>query len=81
MDVDDYRQIHTDLLEELQNLPISFILGFDSANRLRLFEEDDYLTDYAASFDTVANSALFVGDGQQYNNQHMNQTLIIAAFE
>ena len=81
MDVDDYRQIHTDLLEELQSLPISFILGFDSANRLRLFAEDDYLTDYAASFDTVANSALFVGDGQQYNNQHMNQTLVIAAFE
>ena len=54
---------------------------FDSANRLRLFAEDDALTDYVASFRTVAPAAIFVGDGQQFNNQHMNQTLVLAAFE
>ena len=44
-------------------------------------EEDDALTDYVASFRTVAPAAIFVGDGQQFNNQHMNQTLVLAAFE
>ena len=61
--------------------PVSFLLGFDSANRVRLFAEDDALTDYVASFRTVAPAAIFVGDGQQFNNQHMNQTLVLAAFE
>lgn len=81
MDVDDYRQIHEELLASIQASPVSFLLGFDSANRLRLFAEDDVLTDYVASFRTVAPAAIFVGDGQQFNNQHMNQTLVLAAFE
>ena len=69
------------LLASIQASPVSFLLGFDSANRLRLFAEDDALTDYVASFRTVAPAAIFVGDGQQFNNQHMNQTLVLAAFE
>lgn len=81
MDVDDYRQIHEELLASIQASPVSFLLGFDSANRLRLFAEDDALTDYVASFRTVAPAVIFVGDGQQFNNQHMNQTLVLAAFE
>ena len=81
MDVDDYRQIHEELLDTIQASAVSFLLGFDSANRLRLFAEDDCLTDYAASFSKAAPAAIFVGDGQQYNNQHMNQTLVLAAFE
>jgi hypothetical protein len=81
MDVDDYRQIHEELLASIQASPVSFLLGFDSANRVRLFAEEDALTDYVASFRTVAPAAIFVGDGQQFNNQHMNQTLVLAAFE
>lgn len=81
MDVADYKQIHAHLIETMKATPVSFLLGFDSANRLRLFAEDAYLPDYASSFETVAPCALFVGDGQQYKNQHMNQTLVIAAFE
>ena len=81
MDVDDYWQIHEELLNTIQASPISFLLGFDSANRLNLFAEDGCLADYAASFSKATPAAIFVGDGQQYNNQHMNQTLVLAAFE
>lgn len=81
MNVNDYKEIHEQLLDEICTSPVSFILGFDSANRLRLFAEDDYLTDYVSSFEKAAPYAIFVGDGQQFNNQHMNQTLVLAAFE
>lgn len=79
----DYQQVHADLLNEMQEDSdhISFLLCFDSINRLRLFAEDGYLTEYAASMAQLAPSASLLGDGQQFRNQHMNQTLLCAAFE
>ena len=83
MKLADYRARHASFLETIQTDSDrnSFILGFDSINRLRLFAEDGYLQDYVSSFSQVANTALFLGDGQQYENQHMNQTLVCAVFE
>lgn len=78
----DFRQIHADLLEQIRNVcKPSFLLGCESKNRLSLFEEEGYLQDYITSFDNLAPAALFVGDGQQLDNQHMNQSLVICAFE
>lgn len=82
MRLGDYRQIHADLLEQIRSTCTpSFLLGFESKNRISLFTENDYLQDYIASFDSLAPAALFVGDGQQMDNQHMNQTLVVCAFE
>ena len=83
MQCGDYRQIHNELLSKIRNdsETLSFLLGFDSENRLKLFEEGDFLTEYITSFGSLSAYALFSGDGAQLNNQHMNQTLIIVAFE
>ena len=79
----DYKEEHHAFLEAIRedSERNSFILGFDSINRLRLFTEEDYLQEYVSSFFQTANSVLFLGDGQQYENQHMNQTLVCAVFE
>lgn len=83
MKLGDYLTIHEELLDQIHQdfESISFLLGFDSINRLRLFAEDGYLPDYSSSFEMIADTALFIGDGQQYHNQHLNQTLVVAAFE
>ncbi len=79
----DFRAEHEAFLETIKqdSERNSFILGFDSVNRFRLFAEEGYLQDYISSFSEVANTVLFIGEGQQYENQHMNQTLVCAVFE
>lgn len=79
----NYADIHASLLARIQEeaAKVSFLLGFDSSNRLRLFAEEDYRDTYVSSFSQIAPTAIFVGDGQQLHNMHMNQTLVIAAFE
>lgn len=83
MKLDDYKEKHESMLDAIRedSDKASFILGFDSINRLRLFAEEGYLQKYVSSFYEVANTVLFLGDGQQYDNQHMNQTLVCAVFE
>lgn len=83
MELSDYRTIHEELMNEIQKNTnrISFIFGCDSIKRLQLFTTEGYLEDYTQSFDELGNHALLLGGGEQFNNQHMNQTLVLAVFE
>lgn len=79
----NYKEIHAEFLTDLRHScpNISFLLGYDSVNRHKLFMQDSYLPEYAASFLSLAPYAIFTGEGEQMDNQHMNQTLVIVAFE
>lgn len=79
----DYRQIHADTIAMIKGSSnrISFVFGFDSINRLKFFTGEDYLQDYLSSMSELGTYVSLLGDGQQYNNQHINQTLVCAVFE
>lgn len=83
MQLGDFRQIHEQILEKMQNETnrISFIFSFDSISRLQLFAKEEYLEEYTASLSALGNHAALIGTGQQYNNQQMNQTLVSIVFE
>lgn len=83
MRLGDFQQIHSEMLETIRTSTnrISFIFAFDCVNRLRLFAEKDYLSDYIASMSELGSYASLISNGQQYNNQHCNQTLVCAVFE
>lgn len=83
MQLGDYQQIHKEMLDTIKASTnrISFIFAFDCVNRLRLFAENDYLSDYIDSMSCLGNYAALISNGQQYNNQHCNQTLVCAVFE
>lgn len=83
MELDDYAEIHGKICENIATdaKKISFMLCFDSINRLKLFTEDGYIQDYVSSMLSLGSSVSLLGDGQQYLGQQMNQTLVCAVFE
>lgn len=82
MKLGDYRQIHSTYNETLMDENnISFIYCIESLNRIKLFEEEDYLEEYFKSFNSLGKYSGFLCEGEQHCNQHMNQTLITIVFE
>lgn len=83
MKLGDYRKKHADFIDNIIETTgrISFVYGFDSLDRIKLFDEEGYTSDYIASLNSFGISACHVGIGQQINTQHVNQTLVCAVFE
>lgn len=83
MQLGDYKAINQETRSNIKGFSgrTSFLLSFDSTNRIKLFTKEDYLDEYISDMSSVATYAGHVGDGQQYNTQHMNQTLVLVAFE
>lgn len=83
MELDDFRSIHQKTCDDivLAASRVSFLLCFDSINRLKLFTEENYIEEYVTSLSDLGHQVSLLGDAQQYCGQQMNQTLVCAAFE
>lgn len=79
----DIKQINEDTRSRIKNSSgrVSFIFSIDSVKRLKLLANEDYLQEYIRSMSELGSFAALISDGQQYNNQHMNQTMVCAVFE
>lgn len=79
----DYRAIHESTLADIKanTNRISFLLAFESVNRLKLFADSEYLDEYTDSMSTQGAFAALVSQNQQYNRQNCNQTLVCVVFE
>ncbi len=83
MKLGNYKKIHHEFITEIseQCKKASFVYGFESTNRIQLFNEKNFTTNYLAGLNTIAPYAAHIGVGMQFINQHMNQTLLCAVFE
>lgn len=83
MKLADYKQIHQDFIENIKNSVnrVSMVYGIECLNRMKLFESEEYIDTYLESMSDLGMFASHLTYGQQFNSQHMNQTLVCAVFE
>lgn len=83
MQLGDYRAINEDTIDTIKVMSVkrSFILGFDSTARMKLFAREDYTEEYISNMSSLCTYASIITDGQQFNSQHVNQTLVCVVFE
>lgn len=83
LELGDYQEIE----EETGNLirkemkGISLVLSVDCIYRFLLYGQENYFTTYAKNMATLGAHIGVVGGGEQFNNQHVNQTMVCAVFE
>lgn len=81
---DDYRSIVQKTMEKIKaEVPKpSFSIMCHCLARTLLFEGEGYLQEYAKTMGNVLGDYIgFSGYGEQYGEQHVNQTLLVAVFE
>jgi hypothetical protein len=84
LEPDDYRQVIKSTLEQVKHecSKASLTLMVNCLARSILFEGDGYLNEFAKEVGTsLGNYIGFAGYGEQLNEQHFNQTMILAVFE
>ena len=82
MRLGSYQRLHEQFIEDIkESNKVSFVYSFESLNRLKVFENDNYTDSYLFGLGYLGNYAGLLSEGEQCNNQHMNQTLVCAVFE
>ncbi len=83
LELDDYRKqedmTRSYIKSEMKH--ISLVISIDCAHRYLLYQSDNYLEEYAKNMAAMGAHIGVVGGGEQYNNQHVNQTMVCAVFE
>ncbi|SFR78788.1 FIST signal transduction protein [Anaeromicropila populeti] len=79
----DYTKITKQTIEAIRKdfSRISFVFSVDCIYRHMLYQDKKYLDTYLAEMRRMGNHAGIVGGGEQFNNQHVNQTMVCAVFE
>ena len=60
---------------------ISLVLSVDCVYRYLMYSNKRYFNTYISDMARLGNHFGIVGGGEQYNNQHVNQTMVCAVFE
>lgn len=83
LELGDYQQIEQETRENIQHDMghISLVVSIDCIYRYLLYEGEGYFAAYAKNMASLGNHMGVVGGGEQYNNQHVNQTMVCAVFE
>ena len=84
LEPDDYKSVINATLEKVkqENKKPSLTLMVNCLARSMLFEGDGYLNEFATNVGaSLGNFVGFAGYGEQLNEQHFNQTMILAVFE
>ena len=84
LEPDDYKEVikrtEKQIKEEIPKPSLAIMVH--CLARSILFEKDGYLNDFAKQMGlTLGNYIGFAGYGEQLNQQHFNQTMVIAVFE
>lgn len=79
----DYKEIERETRDEIKSemKQISLVLSIDCIYRYLLYNGDGYFNTYAKDMASLGKHMGIVGGGEQYNNQHVNQTMVCAVFE
>jgi len=79
----DYREKERKTREQIKEdmRRISLVISIDCAYRHILYGSEGYFDTYAKEMAALGKHMGVVGGGEQYNNQHVNQTMVCAVFE
>jgi len=79
----DYTSINEDTRRQIRSdsSKISFVFSVNCIYRHLLFTQKNHLTDFMKDMRTLGPHVGVVGGGEQYKNQHVNQTMVCAVFE
>lgn len=78
----DYKEINRETRGQIKELVAkpSMIFAINCIYRYMLFEKEGYLNEFLKNMSDVAPFAGYIGGGEQYNRQHVNQTMVCAIF-
>lgn len=83
LELGDYKAIEEEtqknIISEMRH--ISLVISIDCIYRYLLYEGEGYFSEYAKEMAKLGNHIGVVGGGEQFNNQHVNQTMVCAVFE
>lgn len=79
----DYKETESRTREQIKSdmRGISLVLSVDCIYRYLLYDKEGYFHTYAKDMASLGKHMGVVGGGEQYNNQHVNQTMVCAVFE
>ena len=79
----DYEDIERQNREKIKTLfpKISLVFSIDCIYRYMLYEKENYFDTYVRDMASLGNHIGIVSGGEQFNNQHVNQTMVCAVFE
>lgn len=80
----DYKKVNDETIDRVKSdIPNpSLVIMVNCLARSILFEKDGYLNEFAKKMSrALGNYIGFSGYGEQFNQQHFNQTMVLAVFE
>lgn len=83
LELGDYKNIVKNTIQQIhRDFPqISAVFSVNCLFRYLLFTENHYMQDYLEQMKKLGNHAGFVGYGEHYNNQFVNQSMTCVVFE
>ena len=83
LELGDYKAIEKETRSTIQSQmhKISLVISIDCIYRYLMYQKEDYFQTYARDMSTLGPHIGVVGGGEQFNNQHVNQTMVCAVFE
>ncbi|MBO5094735.1 MAG: hypothetical protein J6C33_10320 [Lachnospiraceae bacterium] len=83
LELGDYKAIEEETRNRIRSQlkRVSLVFSIDCLHRYLLYQKDNYFSTYARDMASLGASCGIVCGGEQYNNQHVNQTMVCAAFE
>lgn len=83
LELGDYRQIVSETIQTIhRDFPrISAVFSVNCLFRYRLFSDNHYMQEYLREMSRLGSHAGFVGYGEHYNNQFVNQSMTCVVFE
>ncbi len=79
----DYDEVNRETRSMIQSESkrIDLIISFNCIYRYMLFTQENYFGTLLQNMSTLGPYVGFVAGGEQFNNQHVNQTMVCAVFE
>ena len=83
LELGNYREIVKNTIQNIKNdfSKISAVFSVNCLFRYLLFTENNYMQEYLNEMQALGNHAGFVGYGEHYNNQFVNQSMTCVVFE
>lgn len=83
LELDDYKRVGRETREAIRSQlgKISFVFTVNCAYRHALFEKEGYTRQYIQDMEALGVHVGVVAGGEQFRNQHANQTMLCAVFE
>lgn len=83
LELGDYREIEEATRNQIRDemKSVSLVFSVDCLHRYLLYQKYNYFSTYARDMASLGQSCGLVCGGEQFNNQHVNQTMVCAVFE